>query len=216
MKKIRFKPTRPLVSYSEPRPSSKVVPAWFRKFSGVVDGSETIKKCVPFLDSMTSGYMMVLAADVYVDAGGPQSVSKDPMVTKHIESQIGEMKVPYEYVRTPYKWMNYFIAKTQRGYSTMFVHPINRPDLPFYTLGGVVDTDKFPLAINFPFFLRKDFVGIIPAGTPIAQAIPFKREGWSMSIDNNKDYSEPTFAHTMHNPPFGYYKKNFWSRKKYS
>lgn len=216
MKKIRFRSVRPGIDYATPRASSKVVPAWFRKFSGVVDGNETVKKCVPFLDAMTSGYMIVLSADVYVEGGEIQQVSKDMMATKHHDSQIGEMKVPYEYIRTPFKWMNYFIAKTPRGYSTMFTHPMNRPDLPFYTLSGIVDTDKFPLQVNFPFFLRKDFIGIIPAGTPIAQAIPFKRQDWEMDLDVDSPYTEPAFATTMHNPPFAYYKKNFWSRKKYS
>ena len=83
-------------------------------------------------------------------------------------------------------------------------------------MSGVVDTDAFPLEVNLPFFIRKDFVGIIPAGTPIAQAIPFKRQDWEMSLDTTSEYKEPAFAYTMHNPPFGYYKRKFWSRKKYT
>lgn len=216
MKKIKFSSVRPGIDYNEPKPASRIIPSWFRKFSAVVDGQETVKKCVPFLDAMTSGYMMTLASDVYVENGKIQGVSEDLMVTEHSESQVGEMKIPYEYIRKPFKWMNYFILRTPRGYSTMFTHPMNRPDLPFYTISGVVDTDKFPLQVNFPFFLRKDFVGIIPAGTPIAQAIPFKRLDWEMSVDTTTPYETPAFAHSMHNPPFAYYKRNFWSRKKYS
>jgi hypothetical protein len=216
MKKIKFRSKHPEIDYDTPKPASRIVPEWFRKFEGVVDGQETIKKCVPFLDAMTTGYVITLASDIYVDKNGIQDLSKHKVVTNHLIEQIGEMKVPYEFIRTPFKWMNFFLAKTPRGYSTMFVHPLNRPDLPFYTLSGVVDTDKFPLEVNFPFFLRKDFVGIIPAGTPIAQAIPFKREDWSMELDTTTPYKEPTFTHTMHNPPFGYYKRHFWSRKRYS
>jgi hypothetical protein len=69
---------------------------------------------------------------------------------------------------------------------------------------------------NHPFLIKKDFVGIIPAGTPIAQAIPFKRESWVSDIEDSLSYEEPSFVHTMHNPPFNFYKKNFWTRKKYS
>jgi hypothetical protein len=106
--------------------------------------------------------------------------------------------------------------KTPKGYSTFFVHPVNRLDLPFHSFSGLVDTDKFPVEVNFPFLIKKDFVGIIPAGTPIAQAIPVKRESWTSEIDPSSSYELPAFVHTMHNPPFNFYKKHFWTRKKYS
>ena len=216
MKKIKLNSVKPDINYSKPVPSSKMVPEWFRKIPGVINGQETIKKCVPFIDAMTSGYMITLAADIYVDASGIQQISKDPVVLQHYDEQIGDIKLPYEYSRIPYKWMNMFIGKTPKGHSTLFTHPFNRFDLPFYTMSGVVDTDKFPLQVNFPFFIRKDFVGLIPAGTPIAQAFPFKRQDWEIEVDDTSPYEPPVFSHTMHNPPFGYYKKNFWSRKKYS
>jgi len=216
MKKIKLNSVRPDIDYSKPVPASKMVPEWFRKIPGVINGQETIKKCVPFIDAMTSGYMVTLAADIYVDGSGIQQISKDSVVLQHYDEQIGDIKLPYEYSRQPYKWMNMFIGKTPKGYSTLFTHPFNRFDLPFYTMTGVVDTDKFPLQVNFPFFIRKDFVGLIPAGTPVAQAFPFKREDWQIEVDDTSPYEPPAFSHTMHNPPFGYYKKNFWSRKKYS
>lgn len=215
MKKIKLNSVKPDISYSKPVPASKMVPEWFRKMPGVVNGIETIKKCTPFIDAMTSGYMITLPADIYVDANGIQQISKDAVIVQHYEEQVGDLKLPYEFSRSPYKWMNMFIGKTPKGYSTLFTQPFNRFDLPFYTMSGVVDTDKFPLQVNFPFFIRKDFVGLIPAGTPIAQAFPFKREDWQIEVDDTSPYEVPAFSHTMHNPPFGFYKKNFWSRKKY-
>ena len=99
MKKIWFRSKFPGVAYSTPKPASRIVPEWFRKFEGVVNGQETIKKCVPFLDAMTTGYMITLAADIYVDKNGIQQISKHSVVTHHPEEQIGEMKIPY--VHTP-------------------------------------------------------------------------------------------------------------------
>ena len=32
--------------------------------------------------------------------------------------------------------------------------------------------------INFPFFIKEGFTGLIPYGTPIVQIIPFKRDDW--------------------------------------
>jgi hypothetical protein len=70
--------------------------------------------------------------------------------------------------------------------------------------------------VNFPFFIRKDFEGIIPAGTPIAQAIPFKRTDWEMSVDDASGIDVPADYHNHANPPFNYYKRKFWHRKKYT
>jgi hypothetical protein len=215
MKKVKFKSVDVGLQINHPQPASKLIPQWFKTMPGVSAGFETIKKCIPFLDAMTSGYMIVLSADVYYDKNGFQQISKNTIITKHGDSQIEGFKIPIDYDKKPYKWMNSFIMKTPRGYSTMFVHPINRIELPFYTLSGVVDTDKFELQVNFPFFMKKDFSGIIPAGTPIAQAIPFKRTDWKADVEDQKPVKLPAYRFTMHNPPFGFYKKNFWTRKKY-
>jgi hypothetical protein len=214
-KKIKFRSRDIGLQISQPRPSYKTMPDWYREIDGVKSGHETIKKCVPFLDAMMAGYSIVTTADVYYDSDEFQQVGKLEMVSKHFSEQIEGIPISSDYESTPYKWMNFFLINTPKGYSTLFTHPLNRLDLPFYTLSGIVDTDKFPVEINFPFFMKKDFSGIIPAGTVIAQAIPFKRENWETDYDENDQMKIPAEAYTMHNPPFGYYKKHFWSRKKY-
>jgi hypothetical protein len=215
-KKIKFRSVHPDLDIPHPSPAYKAIPEWYRTTKPFVDGTETLKKCVPILDSMTAGYSLTLAADVFFNKGIVQDISLTQIVQSHENSQIGDLKIPTEYHETVYKWINSFILKTPKGYSTLFVHPINRIDLPFYSFSGLVDTDKFPVEVNFPFLIKKDFVGIIPAGTPIAQAIPVKREDWSSSVEDSLAYERPAFVHTMHNPPFNFYKKNFWTRKKYS
>jgi hypothetical protein len=214
-KKIKFSSIEVGIGINHPTPASKNLPQWFKKMAGVIDGIQTIKKCMPVFDSLTSGYIVVLAADVYFDGNEIQQISTNHMVMAHHQSQIEGMPVPPEYKSKPYKWINYFTIKTPRGYSTLFTHPINRMDLPFYTLSGVVETDKFGLTVNFPFFIKKNFKGIIPAGTPIAQLIPFKRDDWKSEVNDTKPVKLPAYRFTMHNPPLGYYKKHFWSRKKY-
>jgi hypothetical protein len=53
----------------------------------------------------------------------------------------------------------------------------------FTILDGVVDTDKYTAPVNFPFVLNDwKFEGLIPAGTPVAQVIPFKRDSWEIEI----------------------------------
>jgi hypothetical protein len=81
---------------------------------------------------------------------------------------------------------------------------------------GVVDTDTFPVPVNFPFFVREDFDGIIPEGTPIAQVIPFKRTDWKSEVDEENQANPPAwFLNNVFNPPFNFYKRTFWKRKKY-
>jgi hypothetical protein len=215
-KKVKFQTTHPQFDVPKPIPASKAMPDWYRKMAGVENQQMTIKKCVPFLDAMTSGYVISLAADVEFTGEGVTNTSKIPVVTSHHPEQTKDLHVPPEYLSIAHKWENLFVMSTPKGYSTLFVHPLNRTDLPFMSISGVVDTDKHPVPVNFPFFIRKDFVGLIPAGTPIIQAIPFKRTSWESEVDEVNFPKEVPGLHQMHNPPFGYYKKHWWSRKTYS
>jgi hypothetical protein len=216
MKKIKFTSTNVSLFLSKPRPASKDIPEWYKELDGVKDGIRTVKKCMPVLDSMTAGYMLVLAADVHFKNGSFQEISKIKMIETHDKKQIGEFYLPKEYVDQPYKWINYFLVKTPKGYSSMIIHPQNRLDLPFFTMSGVVDTDTFPVPINLPFFIREDFDGIIPEGTPIAQVIPFKRVDWKSEVDDKRQASAPiSFLNNVFNPPFNFYKRTFWKRKRY-
>ena len=65
----------------------------------------------------------------------------------------------------------------------MITHPLNRNDLPFITISGIVD-GNFAISAdgNVPFYIKNNFEGIIPQGTPIAQLIPFYRQNWFFKI----------------------------------
>ena len=194
MKKIKFTSVKPDLEITHPLPASKMTPEWYRYSEQSVNGIDTVKKCVPFLDSLIAGYMITLPSDIYIDNGSIQDISKIGIIGKHSDGQMGNLQIPNDFSNNVYKWMNSFIVDTPKGYSTMFMHPSNRIDLPFYTLSGIVDTDKFPLQINFPFIVKSNFVGIIPAGTPIAQAIPFKRESWEMSFEQKAALNKCMFT----------------------
>jgi hypothetical protein len=121
------------------------------------------------------------------------------------------------YDNLKFSWMPGWSIKTPKGYSTLFTHPINSPNLPFQTLTAVVDTDKHPLVINFPFFIRENFYGHIPAGTPIIQMIPFKRNDWEMEVIDNK--VPPNYDRqweVMGNAPMAWYKRKWWTKKSYT
>ena len=87
--------------------------------------------------------------------------------------------------------MNPWGIKTPRGYSVLICNPMHNKSSIFSILEGIVDTDKYHVPINFPFIIiDKDFEGIIPAGTTIAQVIPFKRNRWTFSISKKEKDKE--------------------------
>ena len=214
-KKIVFHSQYPQFDIPKPIPASRVVPEWYRSMPGVRDRIETVKKCIPVLDSLTSGYVIPLAADAWYSKESKQIISISPVKlnSDHMLDHTMDVEVSDEFDPQPHKWINYWYIKTPKGYSTLFTHPLNREDLPFRSFTGIVDTDKHPLIINFPFLIKKDFDGMIPAGTPIIQLIPFKRDSWdSEVIDNKEGYSfEREYEHM--NPPFAWYKRKHWSKK---
>jgi hypothetical protein len=78
------------------------------------------------------------------------------------------------------KFHNFWTIQAPEGYSLLFTHPANRFDLPFTTLTGLVDCDRYhDVPINFPaHWHNQDFSGVLPKGTPVAQCIPVKRKSW--------------------------------------
>jgi hypothetical protein len=117
----------------------------------------------------------------------------------------------------PYpKWNNPWAIKTPPGYSCLITQPFHR-DLPFTILPGIVDTDTYPVPINFPCVLSNiEFEGLIPAGTPLAQIIPFKRDSWISEYDNRKTINEiNTKAKLLKSKFYDSYKTLFRTPKEF-
>lgn len=233
-KKIEFIPIDDFVEnvINPPQPASNFIPNWYKNMSpyinedvhnfrypGSILTNLTVKKCMPFFDTITSGYMVTLPCDiVFVDPeqyNGNRVIWKtsfDP-VGQHSLSQIKNMPLP-ENKNFIWKWIFNFIIKTPPGYSCFFSHPKHRYDLPFLTLDGIVDTDTHTNPVNFPFFINDNFRGKIKKDTPICQIFPFKREQWKMSKGSVKKENKFIFeklALMVENS----YKKTFWQKKKY-
>ena len=83
----------------------------------------------------------------------------------------------------------------------LLTHPVNRLDLPFTTLTGLVDSDAYhDNWVHFPAHWHDpDYTGVLPKGTPIAQCMAVKRESWTadiapMSADESRRAHELTTA----------------------
>ena len=179
----------------------------------------SIKQCMPFLDSLTSGYIQETWTDIYIERGDDGHCiyqwASAPEIMSHrneVNREINDSFYPAEYV-----WRQPWRIKTEKNYSCLIVHPLNREDLPFYTLSGIIDSDKYQHITfgNLPFYIKKDFQGLIPAGTPMFQIIPFKREHW---ISTSLEYDEKD-QRLLNNEMFkhfsGAYKNKFWQSKKF-
>lgn len=212
-----------------PRPSREVIPEWWKKMPSYrdfshsiyakMDAESTVKRCVPVVDAVMSGYMFFLPTDVSVeDHDGdvwfePAHV---PFIDYHPKEQMQEHPwYPEGWSRIP-KWQNTIGMRTPPGWSTYFITPAHH-DLPFKIMPGAVDTDTFNLPVAFPFVLEDpEWRGVIPAGTPIAQAIPYERVSWE-STTTNKYEITGQLAHEQMGPILeagkNGYRKNFWHRR---
>jgi hypothetical protein len=71
-----------------------------------------------------------------------------------------------------------------------------------------------------PFFIVKGYTGVIPAGTPYAQMLPFKRENWSSELDTAISYEKMRDNNNKNSdkyrvPNGGVYQKEVWTRRTY-
>ena len=209
-------------------PAKNHVPDWYKKIPRWKNNeifeigkgfNITLKHCMPFLDALTTGYMIVLPNDLYVknNNGLPFITwNESEFPPKSRESVSDLTLVPTGHFPTEFTWQTGVANTIPLGYSMLITHPINRHDLPFTTLTGIVDGG---LVMNpsgsIPFFIKKDFEGIIPQGTPIAQLIPFCQENWSSEIKKGLTKTAKQHVLKTNSLIYGWYKKTFWTRKKY-
>lgn len=223
-----------------PVPAIKMIPEWYKNTPSTWNNSNpnmpilteydspdaeiakinlTIKKCVPVRDAMSMGYIIPTIADIQVkdiketnEKMLNWSLDSKNLVTAHHKRQLPLTPVPSEFHDFAYKWMNPYFIKTPKGYSSLFITPLHH-ELPFYCFPAVVDTDSFPAAVHFPFFIKKDFEGIIEKGTPMIQVIPFKRDEWYSEIDNSGNFDVLGAANKVRAKIVASYRDQFWNRK---
>lgn len=211
-------------------PAKKAMPDWYKdallynnggKDFSIKDGNMTFKGCSPFMDSFTTGYIATLwqSVEVLTREDGSKdmtwNLSEYPVIKVRPSETNPTLAVPAGHSEQQFAWISPYAIKTPPGYSALITHPLNRHDLPFTTLSGVVDSDSVLGPGSLPFFIRQDFEGIIPAGTPIFQILPFKRDDWtSVTDEKTADEGDEARHKSMAFVP-GFYKKNKWVKKRF-
>jgi hypothetical protein len=233
MKKLIVSPSKlGVIILENIRPSYSLMPDWYKKSKVKINSKSmlslknsqpliTYKSCIPFQDALGSGYMFILPADIEVIKENNNThfawrFDGTELVTKHTDEQWKDMlPCPDEYLKKSFKFTNVINLKAPLGYSALITQPLNRMDLPFQILSAIVDIDKFNAPINFPFFLKENFSGIITKGTPIAQIILFKRESWEMVTENYNEEKTLQFQTKILSKIINSYREQFWSKKSY-
>jgi len=231
---IKFTDTMGIPEEYYPVPASKIIPDWYKNLESYVGGykrpdgnawtTATAKRCMPIFDAMCGGYIISTYTDLFVSqkeydpgktAPNFEWSSFNP-ISYHSKKQIPEHPYGSGHDLGYPKWTNAWAIKTPPGYSCLFISPLHR-ETPIIALPGVVDTDTYKAPVNFPFVLRDPKMdGLIPAGTPIIQVIPFKREEWKMQFGGVDEYKEQAAIYTkLRSLFFDSYKRQFRQNKEY-
>jgi hypothetical protein len=177
---------------AEPVPARAALPDWFRKLPGIdkaevsaTNNGLTVKRCMPFVDALSVGWIIPLAATVRLevsDEGRTVTAGWEldrEMVSNHSVFQVAGN--PFE-PHPPMKFHNLWTIRTSPGWSCLFLPPINRPCDIVQIFSGVVDTDTYTSRVNFPFVATApDGVHTLRKGTPLVQVIPFRRADVSIA-----------------------------------
>lgn len=211
-----------------PQPSKTYIPQWY-KDAPTHDtpdkraGTNTFKSCIPFLDTLTSGYIFELWTDVeIISKNGFVDIkwARDDYPFIENRNEIESLKkIPTREGTHPlvFAMKSPLAIKTPPGYSVLISSPFNRLDLPIQPLSGIVDTDKNPLHSGLvPFEISKDFNGIVKKGTPLMQIFPFKRDCWSAENDQSVFFESELSGRNINSYFSGGYKMLSWSRKDYN
>jgi hypothetical protein len=220
MKKIKSEASQPY--FPELTSMKSHLPKWYKEVKPFKDDVETfsnktMKLCMPFLDSLTAGYAMVLAGDVVVDLSGglPNFTSGTENLVDMRGLDHAMPPAPPGYIGLSLAWNTKVTLQLPKGYSALITHPLNRFDLPFITSSGIVDDYEMSTG-NVPFFIKHGFEGVIEKGTPIAQIIPFKREDWTHEVEEGLAKRAQDNGMRSQSMVSGWYKKNIWKRKTFN
>jgi len=184
----------------EPVPAAGALPDWLKSMPSEVTAPtlggasvRTLKHCPPIIDALSTGVLIPLATDITV-AGDEMSWDWDPPILDDAlisRAPLG-LHVPEQVTGAPLrlatnvvvKFMNFWTLQVPEGWSLLFTHPLNREDLPFRTLSGVVDCDRFGDGyVHFPaLWTDPAFEGVLPRGTPVAQVIAIPRKAQGLQI----------------------------------
>lgn len=230
---VRFR-CDPALAGHVPRPylARAALPDWLRAMPArafsLLHGTEvrTVKQCPPFVDAMAHGFMIPLACDVEVEAGvfnwdwdvPAPSVGGHPRAPLSFHGPAQTLGTPFHGPdQAVVKFNSFWTIELDPGWSLFATHPANRLDLPFRTITGLVDADRYhDVGIFFPAqWIDSGFSGRLARGTPVAQCFPVPRAALALEFgEMDADAAvrhAATGADILSGP--GVYRKRFRARR---
>jgi len=134
--------------------------------------------------------------------------------------------VPEQVIGTPLhhtdrvlvKFNSFWTILLEPGWSLFATHPVNREDLPFRLITGLVDADRFhDVGILFPaVWTDPNFSGTLPRGMPVAQCFAVPRVALEMVFDTFSDKEAERYEATANAllREAGVYRRRFRERRK--
>ena len=174
-----------------PTPIKTNIPKWFKELThGRTEDNavfkRTIKGCMPFLETLTNGYLLKVPTDYLIKHGTEKNDKDEPITSSETSFDAHQMDMqlyvrghnisgatchPIEQLKgSPFiekngnlpfhKILNPWQIKTPKGYSCLFINPMNNKEQDLFSIiPGIVHTDKFPQEINFPFITNFEKYG---------------------------------------------------------
>jgi hypothetical protein len=205
-----------LALFPHPYPAGRSVPAWLKGMPMDNEGIRSLKRCPPFLEAMVAGYLIPAPCDVEF------TVTADGQVSWQSHYKVIESHTPPQYAGAPFqnnvvlKFKNPWVIRTPAEYCTLITGPVNRFNLPFVPLSGIVETATYYREVHLPMVstMRPGGRFLLKRGEPLAQVIPIRHEQWTSqaaALDvKRRDEVETAFQHDPHR-----YRETEWRKLQY-
>lgn len=233
-KTISFKAPKKYLDLKEqfPEPIKLNIPKWFKKLEHNSD-IKTVKGCMPFLDTLTTGYLLRLPQDFHLKHNFKDGDNYTSFLTPSLDDnnkcnlntkdyngihptfQFEGSSLEKKNNNFPaFKILNPWTIETPKNYSCLFLPPLNNTDDRFSIIPGIVNTDTYNQPINFPITLNGDKYPIqdtiLKKGTAYVQIIPFKRDSWKFKVEEEKNFTKNFFKYNLNY--LHIYKNKFWNK----
>lgn len=211
-------------------PASKIIPEWYKNTPIEIPEIEpytkphtpTIKRCMPVLDYMTTGYVIRATYEVnikqYVDE---KFFTGFDFKCRHTDNYIGkhpwhQAQVKFENKKHHYLKINQpWHITTPPGYSCMIFDPYYRFRKEYSIFPGVVDTDKHNEPIGLVGVIKEENFVIKP-GDPLVVVFPFKRDDWQMKLTQRTDeWERSSYKYRLSTYWAGIYQRLMHSKKSF-
>jgi hypothetical protein len=206
-----------LAATPAPYPASQHIPDWFRNMAAEFPLGGTVKKCPPYLAAMSAGYIIPAPADLRL------VLNADRQLSAYGQLNYLSTHFPQQYAGTPFetypvvKFENPWIIVTPPDYVCLVTAPINRFELPFAPLAGIIETGTYYKEVHLPMvcLMQPGQVYDLRAGSPMIQVLPLRREEWhgrTVPMDlARRAEQQALFDVNKHT-----YKEEFWRKMSFT